>query len=308
MISIIIPLYNKAASVGRTLRSVLSQTYQDFEVVVVDDGSTDGGSDVVRAISDARVRLVYQENAGVSAARNRGIREARGEFVAFLDADDEWLPAYLETQHALTQCYPQCAVFATSYAIRSAGGEEAPAVLRRLPFTGGDGVLNNYFEVASCSHPPICSITVMVKRTAMEAIGGFPVGIRSGEDLLTWARLAVNYKIAFNRKPLVVYNLGSGYDFSNLPPRRQDENDPVGVQLDKLYRLNRQIPYFRAYISHWHQMRASVAIRYGERIETIKEVWIALIYNPWNLKVLSFLFLAFLPRNIRLLIIQHYRK
>lgn len=308
MISVIIPLYNKAASIGQTLRTVLGQTFQDFEVIVVDDGSTDGGSDVVCAVDDARIRLVCQPNAGVSAARNRGVSEARGEFVAFLDADDLWRPTYLETQFALTCKYPDCAVFATNYEFRDAEGRTSPTILRRLPFAGEDGILTNYFEVASYSHPPLWTSAVIVRREAVEAIGGFPVGIRSGEDLLTWARLAVKYKIAFNVKPVAIYNLGSGYEFSNLPPRRQDENDPVGEQLKILYKQNKSISHFKAYISHWHKMRASVAVRFGDKLEVIREVVLSLLYNPLNFKVIPFLILVFIPYNIRSLIFQHYHK
>lgn len=75
-------------------------------------------------------------------------------------------------------------------------------IIKKLPFKGEDGILSNYFEVASCSHPPICSISIMVKKNAIQSIGGFPVGVKSGEDLLTWARLAVQEKIAYSRKPL----------------------------------------------------------------------------------------------------------
>jgi len=95
-VSIVIPLYNKALYVERALDSIGAQTFSDFEVIVVDDGSTDNGASVVARYPDPRVRLITQSNAGPGPARNAGIGEAQGEFVAFLDADDEWLSTYLE--------------------------------------------------------------------------------------------------------------------------------------------------------------------------------------------------------------------
>ncbi len=294
MISVIIPLYNKAASVGRTLRAVLAQTYGDFEVVVVDDGSTDGGADVVRSVGDGRIHLVSQANAGVSAARNRGVREARGEFVAFLDADDEWFPDYLEAQHCLTQKYPQCAVFATSYAIRPAGGEDAPAVLRRLPFEGEDGVLTNYFEVAACSHPPLWTSAVMVRRAAMDAIGGFPVGIRSGEDLLTWARLAVRYDIAYCRRPLAVFVNDAALFNDDQKTRSPEADDAVGRELASLCAAHPGVSGLRAYVALWHKMRARIFLDKGARGAALGECVRAMRFRP-SLKVWVFFLLALLP-------------
>ena len=95
--SVVIPLYNHSDTIQRCVDSVLGQGFEDFELIVVDDGSTDGGGDLVSGMQDSRVHLVMQENGGVSSARNRGIAEARGTIVAFLDADDEWNPDYLET-------------------------------------------------------------------------------------------------------------------------------------------------------------------------------------------------------------------
>ncbi len=95
-VSVIIPLYNKGKYVGRALDSVFSQTFKDFEVVVVDDGSEDEGPDIVRRYKDKRLRLIQQDNAGPGVARNRGISETTGHYVAFLDADDEWLPNFLK--------------------------------------------------------------------------------------------------------------------------------------------------------------------------------------------------------------------
>lgn len=93
MISVIIPLYNKAHTIVNTLNTVLNQTYHDFEVVIVNDGSTDNGVEVIKQnFNDLRIRIINQKNAGVSAARNRGIQESRGKWISFLDADDEWMP------------------------------------------------------------------------------------------------------------------------------------------------------------------------------------------------------------------------
>ena len=104
MISVVIPLYNKEKQIAKTLQTVLNQTYQNFEIVIVNDGSTDGSVEEVLRISDSRIRLVNQENGGVSAARNRGIDEAKGEYIAFLDADDLWDIDHLEVLYQLL-CY-----------------------------------------------------------------------------------------------------------------------------------------------------------------------------------------------------------
>lgn len=303
MISIIIPLYNKEASIAAALRGVLVQTYQDFEVVVVDDGSTDGGAAVVETFDDPRIRLIRQTNAGVSAARNRGIAEAKGEHVAFLDADDEWMPEFLEEIAALIAEYPKCRARATNYIFNS-NGVKSPTILRRMPFAEGHGVLTNYFEVASCSHPPMWTSAVCIERALLQEIGGFPIGIKSGEDLLTWARIAVRTQWAYSLKGLAQYNLGDGYDKKNLPPRRQDAGDPVGKGLREIYQSHPNQVGFRKYISHWHKMRASVAIRYGECRETLYEVWQSLRYNPFNYKVALLGTLALLPRKLREFVIQ----
>lgn len=306
MISVVIPLYNKEKQIANTLSTVLSQSYQDFEIIIVDDGSTDGSVEEVHKIKNARIRLIHQANAGVSAARNRGIEEARGEYVAFLDADDEWKPEYLATQYFLTRKYPQCDVFACNYEFRNAEGNVRPTIVRKLPFGGEDGVLSNYFEVASHSHPPLWTSAVMVRKSAIQAVGGFPVGVKSGEDLLTWARLAVQNFIAFTKKSMSIYNLGEGYNKKNLPPRRQDEGDPVGIGLKELYKSHRDTIGIRKYISHWHKMRASVAIRYDEVYETLYEVVRSLKFNPLNIKVMPFIVIALLPKRIRYTIISHY--
>ena len=145
-ISVVIPLYNKEKQIAHTLQSVLNQTFQDFEIVIVDDGSTDGSVAEVEKFSDSRIRLIHQKNAGVSAARNRGIEAAKGDLIAFLDADDVWMPEYLATQYHLSQKYPDCNVFACNYEFRDTEGKVTPTIIRKLPFTREDGILSNYLR------------------------------------------------------------------------------------------------------------------------------------------------------------------
>lgn len=297
MISVVIPLYNKEKQIAHTLQSVFNQTFQDFEIVIVDDGSTDGSVAVVEKFSDSHIRLIHQKNAGVSAARNRGIEEAKGDLIAFLDADDEWKSEYLATQYSLYQKYPDCSAFACNYEFRDTEGKNSSTIIRKLPFTGEDGVLSNYFEVASCSHPPIWTSAVMVKKQAIQAIGGFPVGIKSGEDLLTWARLAVNGGIAYSRTPLAVFHV-EGYAISEKPKRLPAEPDVVGREL---HMLLEQYPSrgLRLYNALWHKMRSSIYLRLNMRKSSISEAFIALKYSPFNYKLYVYIFLNLLPKKLR---------
>ncbi|MDO4949031.1 MAG: glycosyltransferase [Bacteroidales bacterium] len=297
MISVVIPLYNKERQIARTLQSVLRQTYQDFEIIVVDDGSTDASAAEVDGFDDPRIRLVNQKNAGVSAARNRGIEEARGRHIAFLDADDEWDERCLETFDYLIRKYPDCNARGTNYYLCHDGKKEH-TILRKMPFAGDIGVLTNYFEIAACSHPPINASSICVDKALMQEIGGFPLGIRSGEDLLTWARIAVRTNFAYSLEPHAFYNMGAGYIMTNTPPRRQDEGDPVGKALKQLFKEYPDTLGYKSYLSRWHKMRASVALRYFNRVETLKETFKSLEYDFLKIESYPFLILPLLPRFI----------
>ena len=292
MISVIIPLYNKASQIGKTLKGVLNQTYQDFEIIIVNDGSTDKSVEEVNKIDDPRIRLINQPNAGVSAARNRGIKEAHGEFIAFLDADDD-----LASQFTLTKHFPDCTVFASNYSFRDISGNISAPIINGLLLDAESGELTNYFCVASAGHPPLWTSAVMVRREAIMAIGGFPVGIKSGEDLLTWARLAARYKIAYSLKPLAIFNV-EGYEMKERPKRIPAEEDYVGQKLVKL--KDEFSPRgINGYISHWHKMRSSIYMRLGMRGKSIREAMIGLRYNPLNYKLLAYIIINMLPSKFQ---------
>lgn len=289
MISIIIPLYNKAESIATALDSVLAQTYQDFEVVVVDDGSTDDGVAIVEKYTDSRIRLIRQDNAGVSAARNRGIAEAKGAYVAFLDADDEWMPVFLEEIVVLQKEFPASRAHATRY-VQCQNGAKKNIVLNKLPFTSEHGVLTNYFEVASCSHPPVWTGAVCIERALLNEIGGFPVGVKSGEDLLVWANVAVRTQWAYSLKAYALFNV-EGYEVNERPKRIPAEADVVGHELKQLWKHYPSTRGLRKYIANWHKMRSSIYMRLGMKIKSLNEALIALRYNPLNYKVYAYILL-----------------
>lgn len=297
LMSVIIPLYNKELSIVSTLQTVLDQTFSDYEIVIVDDGSTDSSVAEVEKVQDSRIRLIHQQNAGVSAARNRGIKEAKGDLIAFLDADDEWKPEYLATQYHLFQKYPECSVFACNYEFRDVSGKVTPTLIHKLPFVGEDGILSNYFEVASCSHPPLWTSAVMVKKQAMQAIGGFPLGIKSGEDLLTWARLAVNGMIAYSKRPLAVFIFDERIFNADQKQRMPESVDVVGNELFKLYKANPGIVGIKQYVGLWHKMRARIFLSKHLRWRAFYECVRAIQYHV-SVKILVFLILSLMPYRI----------
>jgi glycosyltransferase involved in cell wall biosynthesis len=188
------------------LGSALAQTWSDFEVTVVDDGSTDRGPQLVLATSDPRVRLVRQDNAGVSAARNRGIRESTGRYVAFLDGDDEWLPEHLATLEGLIRRFPEAGIYATSYWNLWDEGKN-PARIGGVPQTPDwEGLLPSYLGAACAGDPPVWMSTVCVPRPVLDKVDLFPVGVRTGEDLDLWLRIALAHPVAFSSKLTAFYD------------------------------------------------------------------------------------------------------
>ena len=203
------PLYNKAPYVRKAVESVVRQTCSDWKLIVVDDGSTDGGGDIVTAIADPRIRLVRQENAGVGAARNRGVAlsgEAafRSPYICFLDADDWWEPTFLEEMAALIERHPDAGIYGTSYWIVKNGRKRLAPIGVEEGFAEGE---INYCQVyARTLCMPLTSITVCIPRRVFDETGGFPLGITLGEDFLLWLRIALTHKTVLLNKPLANYN------------------------------------------------------------------------------------------------------
>lgn len=203
MISVVIPLYNKAQHIAETLSSVLAQSVRPREIIVVDDGSTDGGAHVVRQFESVGVRLITQTNQGVSAARNRGLEEATGDYVAFIDADDLWLPDHLRVLSELIEKWPQAVLVSTSHLIKRDG--MVYSAKTSLP-SGWEGCVENFFTAFANGLSLVNSSTACVKRYVAIELGGFPVGVRRGEDIILWVRLALHGQVAHKSITTAVYN------------------------------------------------------------------------------------------------------
>ena len=202
--SVIMPLYNKAPYVRKAVESVVKQTCRDWELIVVDDGSTDGGGDIVASIADPRIRLVQQENAGVSVARNRGVALSEGSLLCFLDADDWWEPTFLEEMAGLVERHPGAGIYGTSYWIIKNGRKRLAPIGVEEGFAEGE--INYCHVYAQTLCMPLTSITVCIPRMVFDEAGGFPLGITLGEDFLLWLRIALKHKTVLLNNPLANYN------------------------------------------------------------------------------------------------------
>ncbi len=263
MISVVIPLYNKERYIERALRSVLNQTFGDFEIVVVNDGSTDASVSVVEGIEDSRIRIINQKNGGVSVARNRGIEESKYDIVAFLDADDVWKENHLSVIAELIDKYPACGVFATSYYFQKESmAPSTPILPNRFTFTGDNGVLTNYYEMASGTDFPIHMSSYAVRRSEIKKTGGFPVGIPSGEDIITLARLFAVCDFAYSKQPTSVYYIL--YETKNARPIQMMK--PLDKIFDRLLIDAAHRKDVRRFVASWYKRRMVGAIyahRYG---------------------------------------------
>jgi len=204
---VIVPLYNKGAYVGRALRSILSQDLSDFEIIVVDDGSTDDGAEVVRQHRDPRIRLIQQPNRGPGAARNEGLRLSQGPLAAFLDADDEWLPTYLAQAVAALQGAGEEVATHTCTYIEEPGGKDSTTLWRQRGFQSGTFRMTaaDSSEVLLHRVAFMSPCTTMVRTRVARDLGGFceTDGCRNAEDAHLWLRVLLTAKVSFLVEPHV---------------------------------------------------------------------------------------------------------
>jgi glycosyltransferase involved in cell wall biosynthesis len=198
LLSVVVPLFNKRRFIGRAIQSIKSQTFTEFEAIIVDDGSSDGGaSAAAEAIADdPRFRLLSKANGGVSSARNAGARAATGHWVAFLDADDEWRPEFLASVRDVIETAPGVTMVSAAYEQRVPN----ELIINDWDFGNRGDVIVDYDFLglwAKNGGPPVWSSAVALNRRAMLEVGGFPDGVALGEDILAWMAMLPTGRRAF---------------------------------------------------------------------------------------------------------------
>lgn len=272
-VSVVIPAYNAAWCVRRAIDSVLAQTYRDFELLVIDDGSTDDTPSVLLGYGTA-IRIIRQPNGGLSSARNAGIRAARGDFVAFLDADDWWLPRKLELQVELLRSQPELGFCSSAARVQDAEGQllgiwVCPDI--------GEAFIADLFR--SNGDVAGSGSAVMARRELFSQVGGFDETLRSLEDIDMWMRLAAITKYGCIPEPLTVILKSPGSMSRNL--------DVMRSSAIRVMKKNRQLLPTDLQAGYWRSCLAGIISDYakwryreGRKLEAFTDILLILVLAP----------------------------
>jgi glycosyltransferase involved in cell wall biosynthesis len=284
-VSVIIPTYNRAHLVSRAIHSVLNQTYQRFEIIVVDDGSTDKSEEAIRSFKDSRIRHIsHIENKGGAAARNTGIKAAKGHYIAFLDSDDEWFPSKIEKQlEVLRKADRKFGAVGTGRIIHygNTGRTEA-----KIP-TGRFG--NIYEKLLKGKSFPGGTPTIMIKRECFERIGLFDESLESSQEYDLYIRMAKEYHFDVLREPLVTCNLFESHSIS------ADEDAQVQGAKKLLMKYANDMPRISLLRGQFN-FRIGIALsRKNQITEGRKHLLSAVLSYPYELKYWANFLLSILP-------------
>lgn len=278
-ISVIIPLYNKSAYIANALDSILKQTYQNYEIIVVNDGSTDNSEKIVKSYIETNpdnIILITQENQGVSVARNTGIKQSKGELIAFLDADDEWDAEYLETIISLREKYPAAGIYATAYYQQDVISGKKNLIQHKIKNNSSRTILSSYFKTISLGPHPIMTSGIVVPKEILENIGGFESGMPLGEDLLLWAKIALYYPVAYCAEPLSKCWINTANNHKITAKKETSDKIPFQEYLSSQDSMNE--PFFESddniqlYLSYLRVIQAQEYAFSGEKRKALKSL------------------------------------
>lgn len=213
-ISIIIPLFNKGLTISKTLNAALKQTFTDFEIIIVNDGSIDNSLQIIEAFEDNRISIFTQENKGVSVARNFGIEKSTGTYIAFLDADDIWLPNHLELLFDLIQKLPEAGIYASRYISKVSENKFLTNTFLNI-HENYSGIVPDFFYSSIRNRIALTS-AIAIPKVVLDKVGVFNPAIYSVEDLDLWIRIALKYPVAITNSVTVEYNAMENNSISKL--------------------------------------------------------------------------------------------
>ena len=272
--SIIIPLFNKEDYVKDTLLSVFKQVFNDFEVIIVNDGSTDNSLNIINTLKDDRIQVFTKTNEGVSSARNFGMNKASGKFLTFLDADDVWEETFLEQIHELIIRHPKEHIFATALKIQTKK-ETYFATYNNLNLQASEVGILDYFQ-NSLDHSILHCASSVFSKEAINTIGEFDITLSTSEDTDYWIRVGLKYVIVFLNKPLATHHVvDNGLTKSN---RRRFKS------IDYLkYKSEKKSDYFNDYINK-NMFASALKYRLVGDIDRYKNLKKEIDFSKLNIK------------------------
>jgi glycosyltransferase involved in cell wall biosynthesis len=297
-VSVVIPAYNAESFLGQAIESALSQTYPDLDIYIVDDGSIDGTSQIIHHyLSNKRIHSIHQDTSGPAAARNRGIAEAQGEFIAFLDADDLWEPQKLAKQINLFQQNNDLGLVYSRYRtkILNATGSWEDDEERNRWVRARTHYRGQIFRELVYG-PFIALPSVVIPRRVLDDVGLFDTHLITAEDRHLWARIAHDYPIGYVDEELVIVRRHGGN--ISWDPAREPQT------LDFLRKIAEQFPecslskggWMRTTYADTARTSGDDALHAGRMGQARRELWQACRYRPWRLSNWLRLALAMLPR------------
>lgn len=219
--SVIIPLYNKEAHIINTLKSVLNQTFTDYEIIVVNDGSTDNSFQLVSELKHKNLFVFNNNKQGVSQARNFAMLQAKGEYFSFLDADDLWHQDHLMNTLNLITKFPNCGLYSTNYTFNYGNKFSTKNSFPTLPLEKNwEGIVPDFFSASMMSRIA-CTIVATIPKSIITTIGFFNTEYTSGQDTDYWSRIALKYPVAFTKKISASINVQADNRISNLNPKKR---------------------------------------------------------------------------------------
>ena len=283
-VSVVIPAYNKAELTVKTVESVLSQTYKNIEIIVVDDGSTDNTKDLLKPYV-GKIQYIHKDNGGACSARNVGIRKSTGEYICLIDCDDTYLPKKIEKSVAYLEKHPECGfVHTAAYLVDEKGNIITQHSHKWAHKTGW---ISKYLLFKNF----ICNSTVVIRKSCFEKVGLFDEEIFTPGDWDMWLRLSENYKVGYISKPLTKYMVSSSFIFNNLIRAQEEELKVIGKIFKRFPQMSKKL---KGKIMSSFYLRHALNYLLTKDFEKTKKYFsLALKNNCFNFKAV-FLYIYFL--------------